>query len=344
MPEIHPLDVEQTTQLKADLFGAACTRIALQGFHVEECPSTIEQLEAFEDSSAAEKILLVDGYSRLLVGDTFQPWSSEWRQRRKGLIRRMQHLRQQGHVARFIHEDLLRSWPPLFGRRNHVKIALADNHVISGGVDANAITATSIDVSLHVEDENFADEIYRKLHLLAALGVSQGHSQIITLDEQTKYVIDSGKRNQSEIYDTACELANSPDTDSILHVTQFIPGGKLASIYQVSPASVTIVTNDPRCLPTPYRIEQLQLEKRTNPGSTVDIVYVPACEYVHAKVVVFTAKDGSKTMIIGTHNLQGKDVAFGTVEAAFITTDQDLIEQTLVVMAKSDQSIADCVY
>jgi len=49
--------------------------------------------------------------------------------------------------------------------------------------------------------------------------------------------------------------------------------------------------------------------------------------YLHAKFIIFTMKDGSKTAISGSHNFAYTGVLFGTREIALETTNPQVIGQ-----------------
>lgn len=327
MTEIRLVTAKQAPQEKTELFEGANQRVLLQGFHVEDCADTEAQLNAFQHSEAPDKLLLIDAYSRLFVGDAIKPWKGDWWQKRKRLLRRMQTVRDSGGVARFIHEDMLLRVPPLYGGRSHIKIALADDELIAGGIDTNSMSPSSIDASLRVRSKSVADQVFHHAQLLASLGHNRGASRTITVDESTVFLIDGGTKGESAIYERACELAASSDTTEITHYSQYIPNSRLLKLYAKSGKPVTICTNDPRSLVRPYRYEQISLEKRARNVGNVCLEFVGVGLYMHAKVVIYKQKDGSKIMILGSHNLQGKDVGYGTAECAFITHDQDTIQE-----------------
>ena len=207
-----------------------------------------------------------------------------------------------------------------FAGVTHVKWTVVDDTVYSfGGVNLYGKGAKNIDYMFKVKDKKLADLLAKE------------HREIVKADrDPTDYsgfykqlgygslLIDSGQKNESMIYERAVQLAEQ--SQSVLFVSQYCPTGRLAKILRRKKA--TINYNQPK---NTHRWTKLML--LVSSVTTRLKSQYKKNTYLHAKFIVFTMPDGSKTALTGSHNFSYSGVRLGTREVDLETTDKKAISQ-----------------
>jgi cardiolipin synthase len=168
-------------------------------------------------------------------------------------------------------------------------------------------------------DAKLADRIVEEQkRIQKAESRSTNYSSVAYEHGDMTILIDGGIIGQSIIYRRAVELAEK--ATSIVFVSQYYPTGKLARILKKKP--ITLYVNRPSQAEglnrAVIRIGQYVSGFKTS--------YTKA-RYLHAKCIIFTFEDGSKTAITGSHNFAYTGVLLGTREIALETRDPHVIRQ-----------------
>ncbi len=208
--------------------------------------------------------------------------------------------------------------PFLFAGRTHMKWIITDDSVFSfGGINLHETFSDDIDFQLEIVDKDLSDNLANE-HLLM---VSANHLEAPRLSCSFSSIygevlIDGGIVFDSIIYRRAVELASS--AQHILMVTQYCPTGKLAkairqtkhNIYYNNPSTKDLFTN--------------LLIKFGQKLTNIDNDYSKG-QYIHAKFMIVTHANGSKTAITGSHNFISYGGILGTREIALQTSDPIII-------------------
>jgi len=208
----------------------------------------------------------------------------------------------------------------LFTGRTHSKWCIADDTVFTfGGVNLYEEGVLNNDYMFQLKDAVLADRLVLEQQRIqnAEKRSTNYHSTIFEHDDMT-VLIDGGIIGQSVIYRRAIELAEN--ASHITFVSQYCPTGRIGRILKKKPA--TIYFNRPvqadglnRIV---IRIAQLTTSIKTRYRKH---------RYLHAKCIIFTFEDGSKTAITGSHNFAYTGVLLGTREIALETSDPYIIRQ-----------------
>jgi cardiolipin synthase len=208
-----------------------------------------------------------------------------------------------------------------FAGRTHSKWLIVDDTVYSfGGVNIDKESFNNTDYMLRLQNADFADMLFSQ-HLRLLKADRAGHatkSHSITIDETSTAHIDGGLIGDSIIYRRACKLAKQAEHISL--VSQYCPTGKLNRILKRKDA--TLYFNHWRKAAWMNRLliqfGMIFTKQRTNYHSK---------NYLHAKFIIFTMKDGSKIALSGSHNFMYGSVLIGTREIAIETRDKHIINQ-----------------
>jgi cardiolipin synthase len=208
----------------------------------------------------------------------------------------------------------------VFTGRTHSKWCVVDDTIFTfGGVNLYEEGIQNIDYMFHHVDTKLAERITQEQDRIqkAETRSNNYHSLAYEHGDMT-VLIDGGIIGQSVIYRRAVEL--SEQAAHITFVSQYCPTGKLSRVLKKK--SATLYFNRPlqaeglnRII---IRLGQFMSGLKTN--------YTKA-RYLHAKFIIFTMKDGSKTAITGSHNFAYTGVLLGTREIALETSDPKIISQ-----------------
>jgi len=202
--------------------------------------------------------------------------------------------------------------------RTHAKWSVIDDTSYAfGGTNLYEYGLSSRDFMLKFTDPKLADSLFEQQKRIAADQTNYSGHQETT--PHGVVMIDSALPNDSPIQKRVQELA--AQCNDFLYVSQYYPKGRLKRILKAKPGK--IYTNTGVVAPTQANKYLLQWDKKT---SNVDNQYT-AGGYLHAKYVVFTLPDGTRTAITGSHNFNPTGVSYGTIESAIETTDNSTIKQ-----------------
>lgn len=209
----------------------------------------------------------------------------------------------------------------LYHGRTHGKWCVVDNTVFTfGGVNLYEEGVNrNVDYMFRLEDPSLADRIAQEQIRIqkAESGSTNFHSTVYEHGGLT-VLFDGGIIGQSVIYRRSIELAEKA-TD-ITFVSQYCPPGKLSRILKQKHS--TIYYNNPSQARGLNRVVIRLAQMLTGLKTSYK-----RSEYLHAKFIIFTLKDGSKAAITGSHNFAHTGALLGTREIALETTDPAVIKQ-----------------
>lgn len=204
-----------------------------------------------------------------------------------------------------------------FAGVTHSKWSVVDDTCyVFGGVNLYIAGIHSTDYMLRLTDKQLADDITLQQQAIAASPTPLYEGYKAASHIGTWYV-DSGKRNDSMIYDRAVELASQAET--ILYVSQYCPSGPLAAAlkgktkcYFNQPHNASFLTS------LMLTVDQMKTGIHSQYQHT---------NYLHAKFIIYTMPSGEKVALTGSHNFSHKGVVFGTREVALETKDPEILSQ-----------------
>jgi cardiolipin synthase len=207
-----------------------------------------------------------------------------------------------------------------FTGRTHIKWCIVDDTVYSfGGVNLDERSVKNTDYMFTVKNEALASRLIAEQERIVKADRS-GHAYRSHQfgDDDNIVLIDGGFLGDSIIYRRACQLAEKAVHVSL--VSQYCPTGKLSKLLM--------------------RIDSdLYFNHWTNAGllnrfvlrmgmlSSKQITSYHRRPYLHAKFIIFSMPDGSKTAITGSHNFVHAGVFLGTREVALETKNKKIISQ-----------------
>lgn len=215
----------------------------------------------------------------------------------------------------------------LYHGRTHSKWCIADDVVFTfGGVNLYEQGILNADYMFKLTDNKLADRLVLEQEKIqkAERRMTNYYSGVYEQDSIT-VLMDGGIIGQSVIYSRAVELAQK--ASRITFVSQYCPTGKLARIIQKKPS--TVYFNRPHQAEGLNRIA-IRLSQFL---SGLQTSYSKP-RYLHAKCIIFTFDDGTKTAITGSHNFAHTGVLLGTREIALETSDPKLVAQLESFIAK----------
>lgn len=208
----------------------------------------------------------------------------------------------------------------LIGNRNHNKLFIIDDAFWTGGMNFISTPYTYIDFMVKILDRKIitAVEEYflRKPH--------QDTSIICRKDY--RFLIDSGKRWSSLIYDEAMVLIKSAKKEIIL-VSQLLPDSKFLNTMLKKSldgvrVTITISHKDHNIFTRfPFRIHLDGFLKKIKQNPNISIIH--ADRKIHAKLLLVD----NKKAIFGSHNFASWNELIGIEETGFLTSDKELIKQ-----------------
>ncbi len=210
-----------------------------------------------------------------------------------------------------------------FANRSHIKFAVINNEVYTGG--CNLKEADRSDIMVQWQDNNVADwliefaaNVHEKNNVRRVL---KNTDTAMPVDKQTQLLIDAGVKNQSLIFRHALQLIDDAQ-EYIVMTCQYFPNDVTAK--KLSQAikrgvDVRLIYNHPSKHSFPlswlhYAVKYIEQRK-----------YQPALfknelskrrNYMHAKLLV-----SEKACIVGSHNYVRAGVRFGTAEIALTSSD-----------------------
>ena len=215
----------------------------------------------------------------------------------------------------------------LFHGRTHIKWCIVDDTVFTfGGVNLHDEGIINNDYMFQLTDEKLASRLaVEQKRVQSAERHSTNYPSTVYQYGDMTVLIDGGIIGQSVIYRRALELTK--EAEHITFVSQYCPTGKLSRIFKNK--SIDLYFN------RPSQAEGLnRLAIRFGLLTTGLKTKYTKARYLHAKCIIFTMKDGTKTALTGSHNFAYTGVMLGTREIALETSDPDIIKQLENFVAK----------
>lgn len=208
-------------------------------------------------------------------------------------------------------------------RRSHIKLALINDIVYTGGCNLSDIDHIDLMVRWHDQKTaawlmDFTDTVIASQNVRSAM---HGTDTTFTVNNQTKLLLDSGVPNQSLILEQALKLIDSAD-EFITISCQYFPNGIVAKKLQTAHkrgVTVKIIFNSTKQHNPFHKIVvggTLRLEKLRLSAPLFADMLPPNHHYVHAKLL---ATDNGT--MVGSHNYVPLGVKFGTAEIALLSSD-----------------------
>lgn len=200
--------------------------------------------------------------------------------------------------------------------RYHIKASVIDDMVYSfGGVNMYGEAFHNIDYMLGSDDMELAAKV-ESLSYLAAKATTVPNSKK-PINSQSAMLLDGGEPRNSIIYDEAMALAR--EAREVIYVSQFAPSGELAMILKGR--ATRYFYNRPEQASFPANVSILFDQARFGIRNEYK-----KSEYLHAKCLLFTLKDGKRAILSGSHNFSWRGVAYGTKEIALLSYDSELYD------------------
>jgi len=209
----------------------------------------------------------------------------------------------------------------LFNGRTHSKwLVVDDTCFVFGGVNMyQGGVAENTDYMFRIDHDRLADRLaHEQGRIIKAERTSTNYPSVSHELHGDSVLIDGGIIAHSVIYRRALELAE--EAESILFVSQYCPTGKLSRLLKKKEAALYFNRPEQADFLNKLLLKIGTISRRHKTLYT-------RMPYLHAKFIIFTMKDGSKTAISGSHNFAYTGVLFGTREIALETTNPQVIGQ-----------------
>lgn len=317
IPPVKLLSPTQYVREATEAVNTAKTRVYLLSMVTADHEATHPLIEALEAAArrGLEVVVAADIFTYGEVGGGFLPFRY-YSHGSRSTNRMVRNLKQAG-----VHFNWLgRGRMTLFTGRTHSKWCIVDNTIFTfGGVNLYEEGVLNNDYMFKLKDAVLADRLVLEQQRIqkAEKQSTNYHSTIFEHDDMT-VLIDGGIIGQSVIYRRAVELAEI--ATHITFVSQYCPTGKLALALKKKPTTIyySRPTQAEGLNHIVIRIAQVLTGIKT---------HYHKHRYLHAKCIIFTFEDGSKTAITGSHNFAYTGVLLGTREIALETSDPRVIKQ-----------------
>lgn len=328
MTSYPPVTLLEAHAYVADLvekINAAEHRISIMSLILADDSTTRELIAALKIAAlrGVAVDIAADSFTFSEFGGALNPFKRHTK--RSKAARRMSHELTKAGASFTWLDDRLKLNP--FAGVTHSKWSVVDDTCyVFGGVNLYVDGINSVDYMLRLIDKQLADDITLQQQAIAASPTPLYEGYKATSHIGTWYV-DSGKRDDSIVYDRAVELAKQ--AEKILYVSQYCPTGPLAALLK---DKATCYFNQSRNASFLTKLMLIIDRLKTGIAS-----HYQHDTYLHAKFIIYVLPDGSKVALTGSHNFSHKGVVFGTREVALETEDQEIISQ---LEAFFDSSIA----
>lgn len=208
-----------------------------------------------------------------------------------------------------------------FSGRTHSKWCVVDDTVFSfGGVNLYEKALQNTDYMLKVVDPELASNLVREHQRIVRADKDRMtyKSHSLKVDEDSRILFDAGLFGDSLIYSRVCALTR--EASHVVLVSQYCPTGKLSKLLKQT--SSTLYFN-----PWQHATGFNAFIIRLGMALTKQVTHYTRPEYLHAKCMLFTMKDGSRVAITGSHNFVHGGALLGTREIALETRDPQIIRQ-----------------
>ena len=324
IPLVKLLSPTQYVREAADAVNKANTRVYLMSMVTADHEATHALIAALEAAAkrGVEVVVAADIFTYGEVGGGFLPFRY-YSHGTRSTNRMVKQLKKAG--VRF--HWLGRGRVTLYHGRTHSKWCVADDTVFTfGGVNLYEDGVRNVDYMFTFTDAAVAERlILEQQRIQKAESQSTNYHSTIYEHEDMTILIDGGIIGQSVIYKRAVELAEK--ATHVTFVSQYCPTAKLALILKKKPSDIYYNR--------PVQADGLnQIVIRLAQFVTGIQTQYRKHRYLHAKCLIFTFEDGSKTAITGSHNFAYTGVLLGTREIALETSDPAIISQLESFIAK----------
>lgn len=301
----------------ADAINKATERVCLLSLVISEDDTTERLIQALIDASirGIEVYVAADIFTYGELGGFVLP--TRYRSKQSKITSNMAKKLQKNGVK---FTWLGKSRATIFNGRTHMKWCIVDDEVFSfGGVNLYFDGLDNSDFMLRMKNKWTADKLYEEYHrLIKADKIDYSyHSHSFFVDD-FEVLIDGGIFGDSIIYRRACQLAR--EASDVTLVSQYCPTGKLSKLLKAT--NTKLYFNPPQ---TANFINRLVIS--TGMFLSGNKSLYKKSEYLHAKFIIFTMKDGHKIAITGSHNFVNAGVLLGAREIALQTANPQVIKQ-----------------
>lgn len=205
--------------------------------------------------------------------------------------------------------------------RTHTKWSIIDDTVYSfGGVNLCEMGITNTDYMLKIANSTLADTLTKLQEdiIRADRGNHAGKNRVEIINSQTSILFDGGIPLHSHIYARAISLAK--EAKGIVFVSQYCPTGKLARVLKSKNTHLYFNHWE-----SASALNTLVIRAGMR-SSKFNTLYERE-PYLHAKFIIFTMPDGTKTALMGSHNFQAGGVVLGTRELCMETANPKIIAE-----------------
>lgn len=319
MTSYPPVQLLEARDYVADLvkkIHTAAHRISIMSLIIDNDESTHELFAALK-SAAARGVavdIAADSFAFSEFGGALNPFKRSMAHSRAAR-RASDELAAAGASFTWL-DDRLKLNP--FAGVTHSKWSVVDDTCyVFGGVNLYVEGIhNSTDYMLRLRDKQLANDLTLQQQAIAASPTPLYDGYTADSHIGTWYV-DSGKRDDSLIYDRAVALAKT--AADIVFVSQYSPSGPLAAILK---DKATCYFNQPRN--ASFLTSLMLTVDRLKTGIQS---HYERDKYLHAKFIIYTMPSGEKVALTGSHNFSHKGVVFGTREVALETKDPEIIGQ-----------------
>lgn len=260
-------------------------------------------------------VVTADSFTYSELGGVFSPFKHR-SQRSKIATATADRLQAAGVTFTWL--GAIYKWNPFKGI-THTKWSVVDDTCYAfGGVNLYILGIRSVDYMFRFDDPTTASQFINEQEALVRSSPSNVYPGFSATNRFGTFYIDSGIQHDSPIYDRALALA--AQATHILYVSQYCPSGPLT--HDLHRATSEVYFNQARNTSFPTNIflafEAFWAKMESRYTKT---------QYLHAKFIIFTMKNGEKVALTGSHNFSHRGVAFGTREIALETRNPIIISE-----------------
>ncbi len=294
-------------------------RVSFLSMIISDSPATDSLIDAL--AGAAERgldvVVAADNFTYGELGGHFIPLQY-YTKRSRETTKMARALKKAGVKFRWLGRF---SAMPFTGR-THTKCLIVDDTVYSfGGVNLHDENLAYTDYMFSIKDQQLALELHDEVARLIKADAENFsyRSHEVSYKDKSSVLVDGGFQADSLIYRRATQLAK--EASEVLYVSQYCPAGRLAK--EIKKVEKRKIYFNPPAMANPWN----KLVIRTGMALSGYSTLYKRTSYLHAKFIIFTMADGTKTAITGSHNFMPGTVLFGTKEMALQISDKAIIAQ-----------------
>lgn len=296
---------------------SATDRIYILSMVIADHPETHELITELKNAASrgVKVVVAADIFTYGEVGGGFFPlrYYSHGTRSTNQMVRELKHAGVEFHW-------LGRGRITLFHGRTHNKWSVIDDTVFCfGGINLYDGGIQNVDYMFEHSSPKLANRLVEEqLRIQKAERNSTNFPSVVYEHNAMKVLIDGGIIGQSVIYRRIMEL--SVQATHITFISQYCPTGRLARVLRKK--STSLYFNQPKQASGLNKIV-IQLGQWV---TGLKSIYTRPV-YLHAKCIIFTLEDGTKTAVSGSHNFAHTGVLLGTREIAIETDNQEIVSQ-----------------